>query len=101
MEAAPTWRLNGLTRQPKGGTCEPSRRAATTGGAGAACWARKRLRSSSQEATETAGRWSSHMRGASARAMGSQLAMAPSSPLASRMAASYASRKARGSVVPL
>ena len=42
-----------------------------TGGVGVARWAGKRLRGSSQEATEAAGRWSSHVRGAPVRAMGS------------------------------
>ena len=34
MEAAPTWRTNGLTWRPEGGACEPPRRAATTGADG-------------------------------------------------------------------
>ena len=60
VEVAPAWRINGLTRRPEGGPYEPPRRATMTGGADAACWARKRLRSSSLGATEAAGNLSGH-----------------------------------------
>ena len=35
VEAAPTWRTNGLTWRPEGGACEPPRRVAATGADGA------------------------------------------------------------------
>ena len=60
LEAALIWRVNGLTWRLEGGACEPPRRAATTGGAGALCMVRKRLCSSSQGATEAADNLSGH-----------------------------------------
>ena len=70
------------------------------GGTGAAYWMRKRLRNSSQEATEDVGRLSSQTRGTPVRAMGNLLAMTLSSPPSLRTASPYASRKANGSVAP-
>ena len=51
VEAVPTRRTNDLMWWLEGGACEPPRRAATTEGAGATGWVRKRPRGSSQEAT--------------------------------------------------